>query len=328
MKRTIVALLLVLALSLGLCLSNAEEQATAPQPTLLMTIDDAEVWLSDIQNIAYQLYMYGYAESMYDYLQALDYWLMSSVAAQVLAGPKAEELLKDSYAQLKQDYETEFDSYVEEYAQSLFEEGDSEETKAAKRQQAIAEYAAEGLERDSYTYRSLALDAMEVLLADVIAQPTDEDIQALYDEYVATHKSYFENNVALYEYYTMMNGYDSYYVPAGYRSVLHILLDVEEELKTAYTSAAPEEKEAAGQAMIDANREKLDAIYLALEEGAQFQDLIAQYNTDPGMKDEATLQEGYPVHSQSAVYAQEFTDGAFSSEMQKPGDVSKPIPSQ
>ncbi len=328
MKRTLVALLLVLALSLGLCLSNAEEQAAGPQPTLLMTIDDAEVWLSDIQNIAYQLYMYGYAESMYDYLQALDYWLMSSVAAQVLAGPKAEELLKDSYAQLKQDYETEFDSYVEEYAQSLFEEGDSEETKAAKRQQAIAEYAAEGLERDSYTYRSLALDAMEVLLADVIAQPTDEDIQALYDEYVATHKSYFENNVALYEYYTMMNGYDSYYVPAGYRSVLHILLDVEEELKTAYTSAAPEEKEAAGQAMIDANREKLDAIYLALEEGAQFQDLIAQYNTDPGMKDEATLQEGYPVHSQSAVYAQEFTDGAFSSEMQKPGDVSKPIPSQ
>ena len=72
MKRTLVALLLVLALSLGLCLSNAEEQAAAPQPTLLMTIDDAEVWLSDIQNIAYQLYMYGYAESMYDYLQALD----------------------------------------------------------------------------------------------------------------------------------------------------------------------------------------------------------------------------------------------------------------
>ena len=328
MKRTIVALLLALALSLGLCLSCAEEEATAPQRTLLMTIDDVEVWLDDIQNIAYQLYNFGYANSMYDYLQALDYWLMSSVSAQVLAGPKAEELLQDSYAQLKQDYETEFDSYVEEYAQTLFAEGDSEETKAEKRQQAVKDYAAEGLERDSYTYRSLALDAMEVMLADIIPEPTDADIQALYDEYVATHKGYFENNVALYEYYTMMSGYESYYVPAGYRSVLHILLDVEQELKDAYTSAAPEDKEAAGQAMIDASREQLDAIYLALEEGAEFKDLIAQYNTDPGMQNESTLQEGYPVHSDSAVYAQEFTDGAFSSEMQKPGDVSKPVPSQ
>ena len=61
----------------------------------------------------------------------------------------------------------------------------------------------------------------------------------------------------------------------------------------------------------------IDAIYTALEQGESFQNLIAAYGTDPGMKDEATLAAGYKVHKDSMMYDSAFTEGAFQEKMQK-----------
>ena len=328
MKRfkKLMSLLLVLVCLLGAAAGEQGEQNS--ERILLMTVDGVEVWFEDISNIAKQLYTYGYTNTMDDYIQALNYWLMSSVAAEVLAAPRAEELLGETYEELKAQYEEEFDYYISEYAESLYEEGDSDEAKAEKYQQALQEYASAGLERDSYTYRCLALDAMEMLLLDVIPDVEEEDIQELFKTYVEVDKGYFEGQVAMYEMYTMMYGYTSYYIPEGYRSVLHILLQPDDALINAYKDASEDEKEAARQALLDAVKDQLDEIYAALEDGARFEDLIVEYNEDPGMKNEQTLREGYPVHRDSLVYAQDFTDGAFSEGMDKPGDVSSPIVSE
>ena len=75
MKRTIVALLLALALSLGLCLSCAEEEATAPQRTLLMTIDDVElVYWHALSALSYEGATLSFSEGTTSYdLSSVDY---------------------------------------------------------------------------------------------------------------------------------------------------------------------------------------------------------------------------------------------------------------
>ena len=63
-----------------------------------------------------------------------------------------------------------------------------------------------------------------------------------------------------------------------------------------------------------------------LESGTPFVDLINEYGTDSGMKDEARLASGYPVHNDSILYDPAFQKAAM--ELEKIGDVSKPVVGQ
>ena len=93
-------------------------------------------------------------------------------------------------------------------------------------------------------------------------------------------------------------------------------------------AAAKTALDEARAAVIASRQSDIDAIYTALEQGESFQNLIAAYGTDPGMKDEATLAAGYKVHKDSMMYDSAFTEGAFQEKMQKIGDVSDPVVSQ
>jgi PPIC-type PPIASE domain. len=310
-------------------LPETAEAESASGRSLLMTVGDVGVYAEDVSYIAYQLYSLGRAEDPYQYTQALNYWLLNSVSAEVLAGPETEELLGEDYAALREGYIQEYNGYLNEYAQSMYEEGDTDETKAEKYRLAQKEYEDQGLDENSYVYKSLALDAMDEWIARNVSEEkltvSDEDILARFGEYAQMDKTYFEDAVTMYEYYTMMSGYESYYQPAGYRGILHILLSSDEALLEAYANAATDdEKEAARQALIDASKAELDDIYASFASGVSFEELIGRYNTDPGMTGSA-LTEGYPVHKDSITYMEEFTQGAFSDKMLAPGDISDPV---
>ena len=165
---------------------------------------------------------------------------------------------------------------------------------------------------------------------------------------------------AIYEMYAQYYGYGFMYQPEGYKGITHILLPVEEELLNTWkdlqakleeqadeqeategteatdgTEAAPEATaepvtqemvDAAKQAILDSVKEKVDEINAKLASGTSFEDLILEYGTDPGMQDEKTRAEGYPVHAGSLVYDQNFTNGAAA--LQNVGDVSDPVVSQ
>lgn len=165
---------------------------------------------------------------------------------------------------------------------------------------------------------------------------------------------------AIYEMYARYYGYGFMYQPEGYKGITHILLPVEEELLNTWkdlqakleeqadeqeategteatdgTEAAPEATaepvtqemvDAAKQAILDSVKDKVDEINAKLASGTSFEDLILEYGTDPGMQDEKTRAEGYPVHAGSLVYDQNFTNGAAA--LQNVGDVSDPVVSQ
>ena len=84
--------------------------------------------------------------------------------------------------------------------------------------------------------------------------------------------------------------------------------------------------DAAEQEILDSVQGTVDEIMGKLESGTSFVDLIKEYGTDSGMKDEARLASGYPVHNDSILYDPAFQKAAM--ELEKIGDVSKPVVGQ
>ena len=99
-----------------------------------------------------------------------------------------------------------------------------------------------------------------------------------------------------------------------------------EETATPEPTAEPVTQEmvdAAKQAVMDSVQSQVDEIMAKLDAGAAFADLIADYGTDPGMKDPARVAEGYAVHKDSILWDPVFTAGAMA--LEKVGDVSEPL---
>ncbi len=65
----------------------------------------------------------------------------------------------------------------------------------------------------------------------------------------------------------------------------------------------------------------IDEIENRLQNGEEFAAVAKDYNEDPG----EDFNEGYKVHPESIMWDPVFRDAAFSAEMTKPGDHSKPV---
>ena len=187
-----------------------------------------------------------------------------------------------------------------------------------------------------------------------LAVATDEEIQQAYDTLVNEEMSYFGNDIGMYEMYQQYYGYNFHYMPEGYRGITHILLKVDDELmnkwtdlnarleesgtaeestsaETAETAEAAETEEpvtqemvdAARQAILDSKQDVINEIMGKLNNGASFEELIAEYGEDTGMQVEENLKNGYSVHKDSISFIPAFTQAAAG--LEKIGDVSAPI---
>lgn len=138
---------------------------------------------------------------------------------------------------------------------------------------------------------------------------TDEDVQSAYEARVAESKSLYENDVAAFE-TAMSSNSEVWYKPAGYRSVLQILLPAEGDT---------------AEAKLQNVQATVNEINSRLESGETFQALIAEYGTDANFTSEAFMQTGYQVHPDSVIWEDAFVAAAFSAEMAQPGSVSLPF---
>ena len=263
---------------------------------------------------------------------------------------------------LRQEALAEWDSIINSYMQGMYGITDesSEEDKTAARADTLSyieanygyteeSYIAEVLENTplNNAYNAI-IDELKASRPDLTA--TEEEILAAYNDTVNEEMEYIGNDAGMYEMYQNYYGYSFHYIPEGYRGVTHILLKVDQELLDNWTdlSARLEESheetestgeseepaeteepvteemvEAARQAILDSQKETLDAISAKLESGVSFEDLIAEYGTDPGMQDENNLKNGYTIHPDSIIYDANFTKAAAA--LEKVGDVSDPV---
>jgi peptidyl-prolyl cis-trans isomerase C len=81
--------------------------------------------------------------------------------------------------------------------------------------------------------------------------------------------------------------------------------------------------DAARQAIMDSVQAQVDEIMAKYASGTPFVDLIDEYGTDPGMKQEPTRTEGYAVHADSILWDKAFTEGAMA--LKEIGEVSEPV---
>ena len=379
MKKLFRMLALVLAMSVLLTACAFAEEGDAPAATdqpaqaadsapeaaedpVLFTFNGQEILRSQVDEYLSNLYSNGYVETLTEYETAIEYMIQEKVLEDQIEKQQLNQFTAEEEEALRADAEKEWEDALASYV-SYFLSEDTDEARAKARQDAEAYYQSYGVTQqqarrfDRQRLRAAYDKLTEKALEGKAVEPTEEEIRQIFEEYAEQDKQTYENNISLYETY-QRNGYEIWYQPAGYRGVLHILLDTDEELLSAYQSAQVAYEEALSsedtaadstqdtaegdaaeapapvtQADVDVAREALlahhqkeiDDIYARLEAGESFESLIAVYGDDPGMRDETRLKEGYSVHKDSTQYYPEFTAAAFSDKMQKPGDVSDPI---
>ena len=110
---------------------------------------------------------------------------------------------------------------------------------------------------------------------------------------------------------------------AGETEELTETAEATEEPAATEEPVTEEMVEAARQAILDSKKEVISEIMAKYESGTSFEDLIAEYGTDPGMQQEKNLKNGYSVHKDSVSFYDVFTKAAAA--LEKVGDVSEPV---
>lgn len=268
--------------------------------------------------------------------------------------------LADLLTELETYYGITEDQYVESYADYIITEKFSDQVIAQLKEedpsltadeeairQEISDYIFEEREEVAYYAMCLKLSGEDPAKFDAM---TDEERYEIFREMTEEEKYELSNDIYAYEsiknYYKENYDYDFvfHYIPDGYRGITHILLDVDEELMNTWMDLAAryeegdeetaegeepvtaEMVEAARQAILDSRKDRIDEILGKLADGAKFEDLIAEYGSDPGMAEGLYLETGYPIHKDSIAYDAGFT--AAAAALAKIGDYSEPVVSR
>ena len=310
--------ILPLILALTMLFSFAHAETTE---AVIVTVNGEDLLYSDYNAIAYA-YLYQYEAAGVDLTDPDTYAYLQDLALTYAI----EQMLvrQDMQAQGCYDFDAETEAWFVETGNSAYEAALNDVKDALRVSDAtlsedeILVYAlayAESLSVTEQTYIDYYRDQYasaryyEWLIRD--NPVTDEDVQAAYDARVAESKALYANDVAAFE-TAMNNGSEVWYKPAGYRSVLQILLPA--------SGDTAETKLESVQAMAD-------EINARLAQGESFQALIAEYGMDANFDNEAFMQTGYQVHQDSIIWEDAFVAAAFSEEMAQPGSVSLPFAS-
>ncbi len=186
----------------------------------------------------------------------------------------------------------------------------TDEGAKASDDEAIA-YAQSYVDGQGYTLAYLQQyyqnDAASQKYADLLMEGeviTDEDVQTAYDKRVAESKAAYEDNVSDFE-TALNNNTEVWYVPAGYRNVLQILIRSDADDKLADTA------------------DKVAEIYAKLAAGDAFTDLIRTYGEDSAFDTESFFDTGYMVNKDSVMWEDSFIAAVFGESMQAPGDYTQ-----
>ena len=302
-----------IALVLVVLLTAATLIGCGGKPALAATVGDQEITVTQLEN-SYQNSLsyassYGYDTSTEEGVaQFRDYLLDNLISGAMkiyqakLAGiTLTEEELATAKDTAQKNYDDTVASFeeqatkagatnVEAYAKTLF-------TKALVQNNTTVRKLQADMLKDAQN-ETLVTKHRTALLEGV--KLTDEELLAKYTEVLADQKVMFDKTPSdyfTYETYAQY-GYNAppVYVPAGFFRVRHILVADEATAKLV--------------------KEKIDA-------GEDFETLLAEYNTDPGMQS-ADNAAGYLV-GEGASFVEPFLNAALA--LAKDGDVSDPVQS-
>ena len=243
-KRVILAFLLVIALVAATGCSLIVKDAEVDKQTTIIEVAGKTYTKGEVTNLVdanlqymasmYSMYGGNYDVTNADVISSMRDNVINMLVEDAVTQAKATELGMDAFtdeelAAMQTEAETTYQGYVDSVKASEF--ANTELTGEAL----DAAVAAKMVEQGYPTVESLVKDAKttaagEKLRAEVVKDVTvaEEDVKADYDAKVESAKAEYEASPAAYG-TAVTNGTTTYYVPAGYRYVKHILRTFTEE---------------------------------------------------------------------------------------------------
>lgn len=324
----------------------------------VVALDANQLYSAMLQQYA----MYGFDTKKIEFQKNIYNSAKESAIQKSVILQKATELGLDKLTdEEKKALEDKANSTYEELLKALTAQLGLKDTSTAEEKAKITADAEKKLVEFKYTKDKIleneilnkTLKNVEAYLSKYIVV-SEEEVKSKYDELVANDKAKFETNIQAFE-TNNSRGVKTWFVPEGFKGIKHILLSVDEPLlskvkelsakleessnthnQEAQATNAPTEEpketsapvtqadlDAANKAVLDSVKTKTDEIYKKFKEGTKFDDLVVEYGTDPGMKQEPYKTKGYLVNKDSVVYDPAFTNAA--AELQSIGSISQPI---
>ena len=308
MKKKVVSILLVCALLLTMGFAGC-----AKQETLAAKAGDREITLQQLENSysnssAYASYS-GYSLDTDEGIAAyVEYLLDNLIASNMkiyqakLAGiTLTDEEIAAAKESAQSNYDDTYQSFIDQatsagasnvdaYAKTLF-------TNALVQNHTTVNKLKASMLEDAEN-ETLVAKHKTALLEGVAL--TDDELLQKYNDELAAQKTLFDSDPSQYFTYETYSAYGYYapplYIPEGFFRVRQILV--------------------ADEATALLIKEKLDA-------GEDFEALLAEYNTDPGMDNEAYA-DGYLVGT-GANFVESFLTASLA--LENDGDVSNPVQS-
>jgi len=334
-----VVALMVSALLLCGCataLIGPDKTEDTASPGATTSVDPATVVVAEVNGVAIykDAYDYMYNSLLYDkYSSGGDYSSEAALAAVeqealntvIDIEVRTQKMAELGYTTLTDEEAADAEGrmidymvgYIEAYSMSdvtaTLEEGYTEE----ELQTAKEDYIDVLLEKNGFTRADILVrftnevaneKAVKAEQGDIV--PTDEEIQAKYDEYVAADKAVIEGDPISY-----IDGVNAgatiYYAPSGVRRVRQVLISMDPEVVSAIGVLRGEEYDTAADMLLEeglaAIEEEANDVLSRIESGElTFDEAIAQYNEDKGMPE-----EGYAVMHNTTYYKTAFTDAAM-----------------
>jgi len=291
-KMTVLfALVLCLAMALTGCAAKTEIGAK---------VGDREVTVAQIENYylstASSAYYYGYDVTTEEGIKQYVDYIVDSLITSALLGYKAEQagitLTAEEEEEAKAAAEAAYEAFYQEYV-SYAEQARAQDKEAYANELLTDMLVQNGMtiKKVKQSYLDAEIDSIRVQkhqdqLLEGVA-PTAEQIKTMFDEEQASQQALVEADPAAYftqeTYYMYGYSYMPLVIPEGLFYVRHILIEDEETAKDVMEQ---------------------------INNGADFEEMLAQYNTDPGMTAEENAQ-GYLV-GEGASFVEGFLNGALS----------------
>lgn len=363
-KKAFLALLLILCLALSGCTLVQKDEAV-DAATEILRLGDQVITKGQIQSeVDYQLNYMAYYHSMFGYNYdptsaesiadarntVIETFKNELVSNAKIAELGLDQLTEEEETKIKTDAETAYQENLEYIISSNY--ANSELSEEEIRNKAIADMDAMKYTMDT-ALENARHTLLEQKLRDYIIKDvtvSEDEVKAEYDSKVEEAKTDYTEDLSSYC-SDVNGGTKAYYTPAGVRMVKQILLQYDEEHRTAITEAnskvtaaqdiindaeASEEDKAkaledltAAQAEVEAATEAAyasidadaDAVIAELEAGADWDTLMAEKTQDPGMQEgRDTAKTGYAVCEGMTGFDSAFVDAAMA--LQNIGDVS------
>jgi parvulin-like peptidyl-prolyl isomerase len=182
-----------------------------------------------------------------------------------------------------------------------------------------------GMTQDDLKQLLTWLEAYQLVMADATKSVTvtDADIQAEYDKQVAAEKASYDADASAYEDAKGDGSTVIVYKPAGYRYIKHILIKIPDDTVSQISTARSGGDDKTADSLRDAGlkllKAKADDVLSQVQNGGDFDALMAKYGEDQGMQAEPASKTGYEVGS-ATNFVKEFKDAAMA--LAKVGDFT------